>query len=205
MKAYILLRSGISPHTFYRAHYLRTREEEDVIICADGGYRLAQDMGLRPDFTIGDLDSLNGNVQVGEVSRYPTKKDFSDFELALQKAEKLGPELVVVYGALGGRKDHEITNIVLLAFAKLPVVFIEEEVEIFNVIRSLSLHGRKNSICSLVAFGGPCEVHETRGFFYSLRQEVLLPSSRGLSNIVREEEAHISIGKGNLIVVVTGR
>ncbi|KPJ88943.1 MAG: hypothetical protein AMS17_03775 [Spirochaetes bacterium DG_61] len=201
-KVYIFLSSGISPAAFYLAHYRESRNEGDLVICADGGYRIARGLGLFPDLVIGDLDSLERDKVEGEVLKYPAEKDFSDFELALLKAGEFLPDSVIVYGALGGRKDHEITNILVLAFSLIPLVFIEEEVEIFNVIHTLRLEGKKGSICSLLPFGGPCFVEEVRGFRYPLRQEELLPSSRGLSNIILENEAQVSIKRGNLVVVV---
>ena len=204
-KVYIFLRCGISSAAFYHTHYRESRNEGDLVICANGGYRVARELGLHPDLLIGDLDSLERDEVEGEVLKYPAEKDFSDFELALLKAEEFHPDSVIVYGALGGRKDHELTNILVLAFSSIPLVFIEEEVEIYNVIHTLRLEGRRGSICSLLSFGGPCFVEEIRGFRYHLQQEELLPSSRGLSNIILEDEACISIKRGNLIAVVVNK
>jgi thiamine pyrophosphokinase len=203
-KVYVFLSSGISRKEFYLEHLRRTRAKEDIIICADGGYRVAKALGLKPHYIIGDLDSLGEADLRGkpEILRFPSDKDFSDFELALMKSMEFGPEMVVVYGALGGRKDHEITNVLLLAFAEVPTVFIEEEVELFNVINDLSIIGRKGLTCSLLSFGGPSYVQEMKGFRYLLKREELHPSSRGLSNIITDDEAYIQIEKGNLVVIL---
>jgi thiamine pyrophosphokinase len=223
MKAYIFLRSGESPGEFYLAHYLRTRETGDRVICADGGYSLAEELGLTPDFTIGDLDSISGPAPPGSeieeskipgskieeskipgsVIRYPAEKDFSDFELALRTSVDIGSRRIFVYGALGGRKDHELTNVLVAAGSSVPVVFIEKQVELYKVVDSLVLQGKKGTTVSLLALGGPCFIQETRGLRYPLYRENLLPSSRGLSNVMTGEEAHIRIGEGNLIVVLT--
>jgi len=207
MKVYIFLHSGISKRDFYYEHFQRTRKEGDIIICADGGYAVAESLGLRPQYVIGDMDSFDdGKVYKGtEIIKFPDEKDYSDFELAMKKSVEFQPRNITVYGALGGRKDHEITNILVLAFAKAPTVFIEEEVEIFNVIGFLSLIGKKGLTCSLLPFGGSSFVTDMRGFRYILQKEELKPSSRGLSNIITDDEAYIRISKGNLVVIVNMR
>jgi thiamine pyrophosphokinase len=203
-KVYVFLSSGISRREFYLEHLRRTKQQGDIVICADGGYLVAQALGIHPDYVIGDLDSLGEAEPNGksEIIKFPSEKDFSDFELALNKSMEFGPEKIVVYGALGGRKDHEITNVLLLAFAEAPTVFIEEEVEMFNVIHDFSIRGKKNLTCSLLSFGGPTYVQEMRGFHYVLKNEELQPSSRGLSNIIMDDEAYIRIERGNLVVIV---
>ena len=34
--------------------------EDDLVICADGGYDRAQEQGILPDILVGDFDSANG-------------------------------------------------------------------------------------------------------------------------------------------------
>ena len=52
----------------------------------------------------------------------PGVKDYTDSELALLSLAEEGAESIDVYGALGGRKDHELMNIHLLAHEKLRAV-----------------------------------------------------------------------------------
>jgi len=205
MRVYIFLHGKRSEGKFYRKHYDLTRREADVVICANGGYKTALSLGIEPHMVVGDLDSLQGaEISQGiKVLRHPPEKDHSDFELALMEAVKLKPERVFVYGALGGRKDHEIINVNLLAHATFPAVFLEEEVEIYNVIRELEIAGKKGKICSLVTFGEGCYVETTKGFRYPLKDEVLLPSSRGLSNVIDDDRAFIRVKQGSLLVIVT--
>lgn len=49
----------------------------------------------------------------------PSAKNFTDSELALLSLAELGYTAIDVYGALDGRKDHELMNIQLLAHEKL--------------------------------------------------------------------------------------
>ena len=204
MQAFIFLNGGLSDPGFYRDHYGRTRTGGDAVVCADGGYALAASLGIEPDVIAGDLDSLGGGSPPAGVRlvRHPPEKDFSDFEIALEEAKKMRAERIAVYGALGGRVDHELINIVLLAHAGLPVVFVEEGTEAHNVIGELVLEGRQGWTCTLAAMGGACRGVRTEGLLYPLRDERLAPSSRGLSNLIVGETARVRVKRGNLLAVL---
>jgi len=204
MHTFIFLGCGTSEKRFYRKHLEKTRTAGDTVICADGGYRVAASLGVKPDLVIGDFDSLSeSKIEPGiEVVRYEREKDFSDFELALKAAVDSRPEHVFVYGALGGRPDHQIINIVLLANAPIPMTFVEEHALAYNVSDSLSISGMKGCTCSLLALEHGCRVREMQGFRYSLNNEDLFPSSRGLSNVIESNIAYVSVSGGTLIVIV---
>jgi len=203
MRVFIFLNGGGSRKEYYGEHLKRNRREGDRVFCADGGYELARALGIRPDKVVGDLDSVGPLVPSGvEVVRYPREKDYSDFELALHQASAEAPERVFVYGALGGRPDHLVTNFVILAHAGIPAVFIEENAECYNVRGELTIDGREGCTASLVAVGGTCAIRSIEGFRFPLEDEDLLPSSRGLSNIITSRRARVRVMRGNLVVIV---
>lgn len=201
MVVFIFLNRSALKSSFYAEHFNSVCREGDLVVCVDGGYNLALDLGVKPLFVIGDLDSLSGKrIEEGvETIRYPEEKDFSDFELTLRRVEKIEPEKVYVYGALGGRKDHEITNILLMAYTTLSMVFVEEDIEVYNISKTLLLEGKRGLVCSLLALGGPCRIEKMEGFKYVLKDEVLYPSSRGLSNIITSDRAVVEMAEGRLI------
>ena len=102
-----------------RSHF--TLESDDVLIAADGGLRHCLDLGLQPAILIGDLDSIDeGDLAAlkpsdTQILQYPTQKDFTDLELALQQALKLGADEIVIVAALGARWDQTIANLLLPA------------------------------------------------------------------------------------------
>ena len=204
MKVFIFLNGGLSDPRFYLGHYNRTRIAGDIVICADGGYALAKSLGIEPHLITGDLDSLGGEGPPAHVKvlRHPPEKDYSDFEIALEEAKKMRPESIAVYGALGGRVDHELINLIVLAHAGLPAVLVEESAEVHNVVGKLVLEGRKGWTCSLAAFSGTCRGVRTEGLLYPLRGEVFAPSSRGLSNLVVGETARVRVKRGRLLAVL---
>jgi thiamine pyrophosphokinase len=98
---------------------------EAEVIAADGGARLAASLGLRPQIVIGDLDSLDPQdrqvlTEAGaRLQASPADKDETDLELALRLAVAGGAEQVAVLGALGGRLDMTLANLLLLADDRL--------------------------------------------------------------------------------------
>lgn len=97
---------------------LLQREPNEMWIAVDRGFDHLVNQGIVPDIVIGDFDSISGST--GEVIKdhvhmqFPAEKDETDLELALTYAIEQNPESVIIYGATGGRLDHELINIQLL-------------------------------------------------------------------------------------------
>lgn len=101
--------------------------KKDVyVIAADGGLNFLFDHHMRPDFWIGDLDSLSEEDDEltanfwNEINRIahekvPVEKDDTDMALAVAKAYELGYTDIMLYGGYGGaRISHTIANIQLM-------------------------------------------------------------------------------------------
>jgi thiamine pyrophosphokinase len=104
--------------------------EGDWIIGADGGAAQALAWGLVPHLVIGDMDSLPGEARAALEAQgsqfvvHPRAKDETDLELALTYATQQGAREIVVLGALGGRLDHTLANVLLLTLPKLDGVVV---------------------------------------------------------------------------------
>lgn len=187
-----------------------------LLIAADGGALHAVRVGLRVDVLIGDLDSTEPEV-VAEVEaagtrvvRYPTDKDASDLELALETATAHALKraaTVVVVGIHGARPDHELTNIALLASPRWRSVPMqgwlgESLVQVAWPERPVRVRGRTGSTVSLVPLGGSAQGVRTTGLRYPLSgNEVRFGSSLGLSNVLTGEVGSVAVSKGPLLVV----
>jgi len=84
---------------------------EPIIAAADSGLLLAESAGLRPDWIIGDMDSLEPENRLAAyppeiVLRYPRDKDYTDTELAFSLLREKGCEKIWIVGGGGGRIDH---------------------------------------------------------------------------------------------------
>lgn len=85
---------------------------------ADAGYLLAEKFGVTPERILGDFDSAD-KPKEQEVLLYPSEKDQTDSELALDLAIREGYREIWMIAPFGGRLDHTIANLCLLEQAAL--------------------------------------------------------------------------------------
>ena len=193
-----------------RSHF--TLESDDVLIAADGGLRHCLDLGLQPAILIGDMDSIDeGDLAALEPSntqilRYPTQKDFTDLELALQHALKLGADEIVIVAALGARWDQTIANLLLPAsFPSVKISLLDgsQEIHYIRAGEKLEIHGRPGDMVSLIPLAGKAYGVTSEHLEYPLREdELTFGSTRGISNVLLEETGTISINGGLLLCIV---
>jgi len=187
----------------------------DLIIAADGGAAVALAHGVQPHVVVGDMDSLAPDVlddlqrDSVELVTFPPRKDETDLELALLEALRRGATDITILSALGGRLDHTLGNLYLLTMPELKgrrVRTVDGNVEVFAIWDRTELRGRAGDTVSLIPLTQEVAGIETRGLEYPLRRESLfMGPGRGISNAMVGKRAHVSIGKGILLAVVTHR
>lgn len=193
----------------FNADYFAARREEgafDSVFAVDGGFASLTAAGCAPDLAIGDFDSL-GYVPKGvEVLAFPPEKDASDMELALGRAVARGADAVEVYGALGGRLDHTLANLQLLAsFAErgLAVTAVGERERIAFVVGpgELRLPAARSGIVSVFSLTDVSAGVVEEGLKYGLDGVALTNrTSWGLSNELVGASARIALESGTLAV-----
>ncbi|MBN1921889.1 MAG: thiamine diphosphokinase [Anaerolineae bacterium] len=204
----IIFANGIMDHP--RADAIRWIGPGDVIVAANGGTRHALDAEVIPQHIIGDLDSLEPELQAqlrasGTVFQtHPPAKDETDLELALLWAAEQPAETIVVLGALGGRPDQALANLLLLALPALEgrEVILAGGAWTISCIRggeTRVLHGSPGDTISLIPLGGDVHGVSTTGLAYPLRDETLhFGQARGVSNELACEEATVTTREGLL-------
>lgn len=204
MARLVLFANGPLPDP--RAEAQRYLQPGDRLIAVDGGMRHLLALGLRPERIIGDGDSLPPAAALEEIpfTRYPTSKDETDLELALLWAAREPESEMLVLGALGGRPDHELANLLLLS---LPVLAGKRvwmtgggwRVTCLRGGETLTLAAAPGVTLSLIPLGGPAEGVCTQGLTYPLRDETLaFGPARGVSNTFSAPQAVISLRRGLL-------
>lgn len=183
----------------------------DVLIAADGGARRCLEFGLRPDYVVGDLDSLEEShlndlqMQGVQIIRYPTRKDYTDLELAIQHAMQLGADEIVILAALGARWDQTIANLLLpAAFANLHIRLIDgsQEITLLHAGNTLHIQGKPGDTVSLIALTAKAQGIQTQNLEYPLYDETLyLGNTRGVSNVLLSESAAITLKEGLLLCI----
>jgi thiamine pyrophosphokinase len=189
----------------------RLQSDADLTIAADGAWGRARRAGLHIDRVIGDLDSLLPEDQRDlessgtPVDRYPTEKDQTDLELCIEYALSLQSHEIIVFGALGGRTDHALTNLHLLeksADSGSRITLIHGDEAIYLVSDRLVFEtARIGDGVSLIPLTESVLV-STEGLHYGLQDERLLrASSRGVSNWIEKTPARIDVRDGRVLVI----
>lgn len=196
--------------------------EADLVIAADGGLRRVQKLGMHVDVVVGDMDSVDvvalAEVEVGgaEIVRHDPDKDATDLELALRLACERGASSITLIGGHGGRLDHFLGNIALLASLPKGVQAqaLMGETEMFvthgygmcgtaKLGGELVLSGEPGRLVSLIPCGGDAAGIKTEGLRWSLASETLpLGTSRGISNEMTGTHAKVSLESGTLLVIM---
>ena len=96
--------------------------EADFSIAADRGLEAFDAAGMEPDMLIGDMDSVSPQVLARYESRLSADrlnciKDDTDGEYALNLALEKGATEITLLGALGGRLDHALANLMMVVRA----------------------------------------------------------------------------------------
>ena len=189
----------------------RERHRPVGLICADGGARYIHALGLTPDLIVGDMDSLNGELQRdfvmkgSRIIRYPEVKDETDSQLALEMAFMMMPDEIRIYGAFGARIDHTLANLTLLTAAAdrgIETCLVDQWCEIFLIRQKAAVEGEIGQTVSLLAFGADVTGVTLEGFEYPLRNATItLARPIGVSNRLTSAQGVISVESGNLLVI----
>ena len=190
----------------------RWLHRDDYRIAADGGARHMETLGLSPDVIVGDLDSIDEGLLTrlrGEgaaVERHPAAKAATDLELAIARAVRDGATEILLIGALGGRLDQTLANLLILAQRNWDVpLAVAEGDQLARLLRGpevLTLTGPTGCYVSAVALSEEVTGITYRGLEYPLVDATLrLGSTRGVSNTLTSSPARISIDTGILLVI----
>ncbi len=186
-------------------------ESYDLLICADGGIRHADRLGIFPHYIIGDMDSSHPELlriyqeKGSKLIRFPKDKDQVDTELALQLAIDHKAKEILIYGGLGDRLDHTLANIHLLSApaSKGIKAFLLDQKHRISLVTpdSVSRVSGKGKIFSLLPLSGRAEGVNVRGSFWELENAVFETNKPyGVSNKVASDFAEITVREGILIL-----
>jgi len=186
--------------------------EGDYIIALDGGLKYVDKAGIKPNVIVGDFDSVDmGLVEKYrlknvELQSFPVRKDFTDMEIGIDIAAKAGAEEIVLLGALGGRLDHALGNVLNMQQAAnmgISISIIDEAQHVFLLKKGRKFKYKKDTTISIIPLTEQVTGVKTTNLSYPLNNETLFMGfSRGLSNVFDEDEAEIIFSGGILLVIV---
>ena len=174
-----------------------------VLVAVDGGINHCYRLNLHPELIIGDFDSadptlLENFANIPKKS-YPQDKDKTDLEIALELVYHPNVKEITVFGALGGRTDHTLGNLILLS--RYPgKVFLETDRErMFVIDHQAELATHPGQLISLIPLNGPVKGIHTKELKWALKNGTLDKQFIGLSNEALGEQVSISVKEGDLL------
>ncbi len=185
----------------------------DLVIAADGGANHCMALGLLPDVVVGDLDSISPPARTKlrseniEIIQFPTRKDATDLELALDLAIVKGGHQIVIFAGLGGRWDMSFSNVMLAASEKYRDISVSlmtgsSHLHIVHAKRKLTVSGKSGQTISLIPLSQKARGITLSGFEYPLKNETIqFGSSRGISNVLKKKEGSIRLSSGTILCV----
>lgn len=189
----------------------RELKDSSFLICADSGANCLYNYEISPNYLVGDFDSINPEIlkyflnKDCKIDKYPKEKDFTDTEIALNKAIELGASEIIFLGCTGSRLDHTLGNIGLLLKCldlKIKAYLKDDNNIIFMTNESIDLEGEKGKTFSLLAYGNNVSGLTLKGVKYPLKNyELKVGDPLTLSNEFVEDKVSISFISGNLLIL----
>lgn len=109
----VVLGNGDFPTAKLPLLYLNTAS---YLVCCDGAVNKLVEHGMKPDFIVGDGDSISEENRLRFADRFKqvSEQESNDQTKAVNFLRGKGLTDIVIVGATGGREDHTIGNISLL-------------------------------------------------------------------------------------------
>ena len=191
-------------------------EETEFIIAVDKGLEFLYRHEIRPDYIVGDFDSVSHelvdyyrekmNVPVREFNPV---KDASDTEIALRLCLGLNRKQIWILGGTGNRIDHLWANVQCLQIAlqagvDARIVDSHNQIRLLDSDITLKKSEAFGPYFSLFPLEMPVDELSIRGAKYPLQNHFLKPSdSLCVSNEFAEDEVTISFVYGKVILMET--
>lgn len=217
MKNRICIITGGCLSKEFLSEYLK-KEEFSKVMAVDNGLKWCHELGIIPDYIVGDFDTVSEeilkkyeNEPKVQIERLNPHKDDSDTEHAMWQVISCQPDEIILLGGLGNRMDHALANIYSLQIPlqyHIPAYLIDEKNRI-SIIKRDKVIKRKEQYgkyFSLIPFSDEVHGVSVSGAVYSVENKDFTREdqySLGISNEISEEEVHISIKDGMLILLET--
>lgn len=182
--------------------------KDDFIVCADGGQKHLESLGVKADLYLGDFDSSEKPHTDTETLVYPVEKDDTDTLIAVKEGLKRGCRSFLILGGTGGRMDHTFANIQTLLFAEKhgASAALADDRNFAFILRNDTAYIEKNEGEKVSAFAFDSAVSGVtfEGFHYPLKNASLFSHfPLGVSNYIEADRGKITVKKGTLLIILS--
>ena len=177
------------------------------VIGVDKGCLYLIEKGINIKLALGDFDSVN-EQQYGLIKtksenliKLDPVKDDTDLEHCLKYLETNRYRNVNIYGALGGRLDHEMINIKLCYLSKMNIKLIDDSQIIYKLEKGIHYIQKNNyQYLSLICFDKA--LINLTGVKYPISyKEIDFDDLYTTSNEINEQSAKLEVLSGRVLVI----
>lgn len=195
-------------------HYKKTRrmlDHYDHVVAVDGGIRHARKLDIKTDAVIGDFDSVSEDdlsyIKKNRIYmiKFPTKKDKTDSELALDYCLENGYDEVTIVAYGGSRLDHSMANLTMFSrkSESMKISLIDHRNRSFFVRGLFDYCPVEPVYVSVVPMTPLIHIKKTSGLFYGLHdQDVQFGSTLCVSNYPVDTSIAVDISSGTALVII---
>ena len=178
------------------------------MIAADAGLCYLDKQGIRADLVIGDFDTLKCIPKHSNTIVLSAEKDDTDTLAAVREGIKAGYTSFHIYCGTGGRIDHTMANLQVLAYLSANNMrgFLFDDGTVITAITNDRLCFEKIpcGYVSVFSCSTKAEGVTLCGLKYELNNAVLTNTFPiGVSNEFIDRESSISVNDGTLFIVFT--
>lgn len=176
--------------------------DEIFVIAADSGYSNAKKLFIPVDIVIGDMDSIQENVEASvQIEKHPVDKDLSDAELAIEKMISLRITSFIIIGGGEGRIDHSLS--IFLTVKKTPPLCWYTQLETIYFVESYKKFFKpKGSIISILSLSNNDSIVTSNGLKWNLTNYILNTTRMSLSNKNISENFDIKTEGAPVFVII---
>ena len=191
-------------------------EETEFIIGVDKGLQFLYENGIKPDYIVGDFDSVPREIveyyrteENVPIREFNPVKDASDTEIALRLCLGLRRKEIYILGGTGNRIDHlwaniQCLNIALAAGSEAMILDSHNRIRILEHGITLTRAEAFGKYFSVFPLELPVEDFSISGAKYPLQNHLLSAvDSLCVSNEFAEYEVKISFVCGKVILMET--
>jgi thiamine pyrophosphokinase len=165
------------------------------VCAADSGLDTALAFGFRPDFAIGDFDSLSSLDKLEGIphERVPRDKDLTDTELLFQHIKAKGIGSYILIGGGEGRLDHLVHLFSLFGTYGPPELWLTAAEQLYLVRTTNNFTLTLGTTCSVIpAVPNGISTVSSTGLLWELHDFRVDSTRQSLSNRTKAPDIHIS-------------
>lgn len=190
------------------------KNEGDIVVACDLGYKNAVENGIKPDIVVGDFDSLetvpeNGNGDFELIGLSVFKAD-TDLSFAVKTGEERGCGRFVIFGALGGKRwDHTMANLCVLGAEakKGRECFLVDGNSAITAVPNgkIEFSEKLEGTMGLVSFSDVSKGVTEKGFLYTIEDRDLESTHiMTVSNQFIGRKSSVEVKDGTLLIYFEG-